>query len=122
MATKKYATLEEYLEDQPGLVQDRLRAIQSLIKAEAPDAKVGISYNIPAFKQHGYFIYFAGFKNHVSIFPAPGGAQWNQKFQGYTTSGKGTIQFQHDEELPLPLIREIIQYNLQKDQVRKKRP
>jgi uncharacterized protein YdhG (YjbR/CyaY superfamily) len=35
----------------------------------APDAKETISYQMPAFKQHGILVYFAAWKEHIGLYP-----------------------------------------------------
>ncbi|MDQ4140110.1 MAG: DUF1801 domain-containing protein, partial [Bacteroidota bacterium] len=81
------------------------------IKQAAPEAEETISYAIPTFTLKGtYLIYFAGFKNHTGIYPAP---RENSAFKDELASykgGKGTIQFPLNKPLPLDLITRIVQF------------
>ena len=65
--------IDEYIEGFPPDVQKILQKIRLTIRKEAPDAEEAIKYQIPAFVLHGNLIFFAGFKNHVSVYPAPRG-------------------------------------------------
>jgi len=67
---KIVASVDEYLDDFPPATRSMLGKIRSTIKAAAPKAEELISYGIPGYKYKGMLIYFAGFKNHVSIGPA----------------------------------------------------
>ncbi|MDE2385822.1 MAG: DUF1801 domain-containing protein [Alphaproteobacteria bacterium] len=102
-----------HIEAFPKPVQQRLNSIDKLIHKLMPKAERAISYGIPTFKQGGKnAVHFAGFKNHVSLFPgAAATAHFAPRLKAYKTS-RGTIQFQNDEELPLGLIEEIVRWRL----------
>lgn len=115
MAREKFSTVDEYHASFPDNVRERLDVIRKLVHDIAPELKEMISYNIPAFKRNKMVVYYAGFINHISIFPAPKGKEWEEDFKPYYTSGKGTIQFPHDKRLPLTLIKKIIKYRVSED-------
>ena len=77
MATKSKVAkdIDDYISDFPDDVQEVLQKIRQTIKKAAPKATETISYAIPCFMYEGYLIYFAGFKKHVSLYPAPRGAE-----------------------------------------------
>jgi uncharacterized protein YdhG (YjbR/CyaY superfamily) len=54
----------------------------------------------------------AGYKKHVSIYPAPRGVPEFRKELSKYKGGKGTAQFPSDEPLPMHLIRRIVKYRL----------
>jgi len=67
-----FNSIDEYIATFPKDVQKILEELRATIKAAAPDAEETISYNIPTFTLHGtYLIYFAGWKNHISMYPIP---------------------------------------------------
>jgi uncharacterized protein YdhG (YjbR/CyaY superfamily) len=106
-------SIDAYIEALPAEVQTRLRQIRKEIKKIAPRAEEAISYGIPAFNLNGtYLIYMAGYKKHVSIYPAPRGVQEFRKELSKYKGGKGTVQFPLDEPLPMDLIRRIVKYRL----------
>ncbi|HKZ66036.1 MAG TPA: DUF1801 domain-containing protein, partial [Chitinophagaceae bacterium] len=86
------------------------------IKNTVPDAEETISYAIPAFNLNKtYLVYFAGYKNHISLYPAPTGNETFEKEIAAYKSGKGTLQFPLDKPLPLSLITKIVKYRLKEN-------
>ena len=107
-------TIEEYITLQPAEMQPLLQSIRKTIHDAAPDAQETISYQMPAFKQDKILIWFAAFKNHISIFPKVKVIEaFKKQLAPYKTS-KGTIQFPIDEPLPLDLIAEIVRFAVKK--------
>jgi uncharacterized protein YdhG (YjbR/CyaY superfamily) len=83
------------------------------IKDVVPGAEETISYQIPTFKLNGsYLIYFAGWKNHVSLYPVPRGNDLFKKELSNYKGGKGTVQFSLDKPIPIPLIKKIVKYRI----------
>jgi uncharacterized protein YdhG (YjbR/CyaY superfamily) len=112
----KPKNIAEYTSPFPKNVQLRMEQIRATIKKAAPKAEEFISYGIPAFKlKDMLLIYYAGFKNHIGVYPAPtGDPGFKKDFEGYKTS-KGTVQFQHKEPLPLQLITKIVKFRIRKN-------
>lgn len=109
MAKTNFTSVDEYIKCFPGDVQKILMSVRNAIKEVIPDAEESISYQIPVFKLNGkVIIYFAGWVNHLSVYPKPrGNGELNKqlaKFKG----GKGTIQFPIDKPVPLSLIKKIV--------------
>ena len=68
---------------------------------------------MPTFKLNGtYLIYFAGYKNHIGIYPVPNNKEFEEDFSSYKTSGKGTIQFPLDKPIPTDLIKKIVEFRV----------
>ena len=116
MKRPKYATIEEYIANFPGDVQPVLEKIRSTIQKAAPKAEETISYQIPAFKLNGrILVYFAAFKNHVSLYPAPrSAAEFKDELADYR-GGKGTVQFPLEKPVPYDLIRSIVKFKLKQN-------
>lgn len=116
----KHESVDAYLEAIPDAtfraVLSRLRAI---IKEEAPDAEESISYGMPGYKLNGPLIYFAAFKNHLSLFPTGVVDHYSDELSGFRTS-KGTIQFTPDHPLSEDLIRRIIRDRIQENRSKKR--
>ena len=103
--------VDEYLDSFDLKTKKLLKQIRSTIKKTAPKAEEMISYGIPAYKiQDKALIYFAGFANHVSVYPAPRSATEFKKELAQYKGGKGTVQFPLDKPIPLDLIKRIINY------------
>jgi uncharacterized protein YdhG (YjbR/CyaY superfamily) len=111
---KKFTTIDEYIKLFPLEVRLRLNKIRELIKITAPKATEGISYGIPVFNQNGkYLIYFAGYKNHISIYPIPRGDDaFRLELLPYI-KGKGTLQFPLSEPIPFDLITKVIKQSIE---------
>ncbi len=105
----KINSIDEYIETFPEDTQKILKQVRRTIKAAAPEAGEKISYGIPTFTLNGkYLIYFAGWKNHISIYPIPiGDEAFNKEISQYV-AGKGTLKFQIDKPMPLKLISKIV--------------
>jgi uncharacterized protein YdhG (YjbR/CyaY superfamily) len=74
---------------------------------EASDATEYISYGMPGYKQNGYLLGFAAFKNHCSLFPGGTALDYADRLNDFRIS-KGTIQFTPDKPIPESLVREIV--------------
>jgi len=115
MKSKKagFDSMDDYIFSFPKNVQKILEELRATIKAAAPEAGEKISYGIPTFTLNGtYLIYFAGWKNHISIYPIPtGGEAFNKAVSKYV-EGKGTLKFPLDKPLPLKLIARIVKYRV----------
>jgi uncharacterized protein YdhG (YjbR/CyaY superfamily) len=108
-------TVDEYLKAFSPAIQTKLRKIRQTIKAAAPQAEEVISYGIAGYKYHGMLIFFAGFTNHVSVYPAPRGAEAFKKELADYKGGKGTVQFPLDKPVPLDLIKRIVKFRIKEN-------
>ena len=117
MITIKPNNIHEYITGFPEDVQKKLEQIRTTIKNAAPDAEETISYAIPTFKLDGsYVVYFAGFKNHISLYPAPRENEAFKKELSIFKGGKGTVQFPLHTPIPLNLITKIVKFRLREIQ------
>lgn len=114
MKSKKgFTSVDEYIAACPEDSQSLLQKIRKTIKTIAPDAKEKISYQIAAFELNGKnLVHFAGWKNHVSIYPTPEGTEAFNKAIAKYAGGKGTTKFALDKPLPLKLIRQIVKFRV----------
>jgi uncharacterized protein YdhG (YjbR/CyaY superfamily) len=105
--------IDQYINTFPGEVQDRLKQVREEIRKQAPEAEESMSYGMPAYKLHGKpLVYFAGYKNHIGFYATPTG---HEAFAGELSKykqGKGSVQFPLNEELPLDLIRRIVEFRV----------
>jgi uncharacterized protein YdhG (YjbR/CyaY superfamily) len=110
---KSYETIDAYLADTPLGKRAALEHIRQLVQQYVPDAEESISYGMPTFKYNKKaLIYFAAFKDHLSIFPTSTPVEaLEEKLRGYATA-KGTIHFTLDNPLPDALIKEILDARL----------
>src|SRR5262245_7526284 len=112
MAKTGFKSVDEYIALQPAPMQRLLKRVRSTIRNAMPGAEEVISYQIPAYKLHGrVVIYFAGWKEHYSVYPATGGlvAALKDDLAPYKLS-KGTIRFPLSEPVPVKLIEQIAKF------------
>jgi len=106
--------VDAYIEALPEAPRAVLEQLRSTIRAAAPDAVEGISYNMPAFYLGTRFLVsYAAFKRHLSLFPASGEIerQLGEQLKN-NLAGRGTIQFTVDKPLPDDVVREIVRIRL----------
>lgn len=102
---------DEYISDLPAETQKIMKQLRALIKKIIPKADEVISYGIPAFKMNGKaVIFFAAFKNHIGLYPAPRSNEAFKKELSAYKGGKGTVQFPLDKPLPIGLITRIVKF------------
>jgi uncharacterized protein YdhG (YjbR/CyaY superfamily) len=105
---QKAASVDEYIANAPKDVQGKLKQLRGLIKEVVPDSEERISYGMPFYGYKGRLVYFAYAKDHIGLYAIPGYLQeHNSEIKKYQT-GKSTISFPLSEDLPLPLIKELI--------------
>ncbi|TCD03762.1 iron chaperone [Pedobacter psychroterrae] len=121
MITTKTDSIEAYISGFPKHIQEILEQIRSTIKSVAPDASEAIKYAIPTFILNGNLVHFAGYKNHIGLYPAPSGMkQFEEEIAMYKT-GKGTLQFPIDQPMPLDLIARIVKFRVQENEAKTKK-
>ncbi|CAN5606526.1 DUF1801 domain-containing protein [soil metagenome] len=121
MTAAKPNNINEYIAGFPKETQKVLEQIRATIKKAIPDAEETMSYAIPTFKLNkNYIIYFAAYKNHVSLYPAPRGVEAFKETLAAYKGGKGTVQFPLDKPIPLNLITRIVQFRIKEHPAKKR--
>jgi len=106
-------TVDDYISNFPKDVQTSLRKIRATIKKAAPKANERISYGMPFYEYGGKgyagrLIYFAAFKQHISLFIVPGlGSTLPAALKKYHVS-KATYQFPYDTPIPHALLERTV--------------
>jgi uncharacterized protein YdhG (YjbR/CyaY superfamily) len=103
--------IDDYIAALPPDQARALSALRATVAAAAPDAAEAVSYSMPAFKLNKkVLIYYAAFKDHLSLFPASGSVmdKLADELRAHFT-GKGTLQFTPDKPLPDDLVRQIVE-------------
>jgi uncharacterized protein YdhG (YjbR/CyaY superfamily) len=103
-----FASVDDYIASFPDDVQVVLQEVRRLVHSVAPDAEESISYNLPTLKLDGRpLVYFAGWKEHVSLYPVPGGDEEFLHLVAPYLSGKGTARFPLTHPMPHDVITAI---------------
>ena len=110
---EKSPKIDEYIAAFPEDVREALETMRRVIREAAPGAVEAISYGIPTFKLKGKnFVHFAGFRNHLSLFPTSSPIPvFEKELAPYSTS-RGTVRFPLGEPVPYDLIRRMTDYRL----------
>jgi uncharacterized protein YdhG (YjbR/CyaY superfamily) len=109
----KYKDIDEYIASFPKETQKILVQIRSAIKKASPEAGETIKYGMPTFTLRGNLIYFAAFKNHIGIYPAPSGDEAFKKEISPFKGAKSTLRFPLDKPIPLELITRIVKFRVE---------
>ena len=112
MRKADFTNVDEYISAQAKTAQVVLRRVRSTLRKALPGAEEVISYKIPAYRLHGRIVlYFAGWKQHYSLYPA--GERLVAAFKDQLAScklSKGTIRFPLCEPVPVKLIEHIAKF------------
>ena len=103
----KFTSHDEYIASMPSDVQEILLKVQALVEANLPKARRCISYGIPAYRDGKIFFYFAGFKNHLGVYPP---LREDKKLIAELApyrNAKGNLTFRYNEPIPYELIRRV---------------
>ena len=102
-------SVDEYISEQPETLRPKLEQVRAAIRKAVPEAVEGIGYRMPGYKLRGKpMLYFAGFKEHYSLFAASGTffAALEEELKGYDLR-KGTVHFPLTKPVPVKLISQI---------------
>ena len=85
-----------------------LRQLRRVIRSCAPEATERLSYQMPYYAYFGRLVYFAAFKNHISLFV------WGRPMKVYAKqverykASKATLQFPIGTKVPVELVKKLI--------------
>jgi uncharacterized protein YdhG (YjbR/CyaY superfamily) len=108
-------SVDEYIAGFPAAMQKVLEEVRALIRASAPGATETISYAIPTFDLNGHLVHFAGYRNHIGLYPGPSGIEaFREELKPYK-SARGSVQFPLGQPLPMDLIRRIVELRVEEN-------
>lgn len=108
----KPKTIEEYIYSAPAEVQERIWKLHECIRSAAPGAKEELKWRMPAYSYLKILVTFAVFKKHIGFYPMPSAIEAFAKELAKYKTAKGSVQFPHDQPLPIPLIRKIVRFRV----------
>ena len=110
-----FQNIDGYIALQDLEKQQKLRELRTIISKVVPaETKETIAYKMPTFRYNGNLIHFAQFKNHIGIYPGPDPIEaFKEQLSCYKTS-KGAIQIPNNKPLDEELIKNLVQYNVDK--------
>ncbi len=114
----KPADVDEYIAGYPPDVQVLLKRIRKTIRKAAPEAVETIKYDIPTYVQHGNLVSFAGYKQHIGVYPIPAGDAAFQADIAPHSTKKSTARFPLDQPVPYDLIGRLVQFRVKEQQAK----
>lgn len=106
MATKP-ADIDGYLSALPDGARAVIEELRRIIKAVAPTAVEGISYDMPAFTYRGRrLLYFGAWKDHCALYGLS--VEGHQSELAPYDASKGTIRFPLGQPLPEALVNTLV--------------
>lgn len=106
MAKTDFKSVDEFIAARDASEHEVLRGIRAAIREGAPNAEEVISYQLPAYKHHGFVVYFGAATKHYSLSFPPTGRVFDEfaaELAGFKVS-KSTIQLPKDKPIPYGLI------------------
>ncbi len=101
-------TVDEYVASFPDDVAERMRRVRAAILAEVPSPEEKMRYGIAAVMLGGrYALHYAGWKQHIGIYPVPTLPEPLESEVAPLRSGKDSVTIRHSAELPDELISRI---------------
>ena len=106
---KRFAMIDEYISTFPEEIQAVLEKVRQTIHKAAPEATETMSYGMPTFNLNGkHLVFFAGWKQHISLYPLPAGDEAFQQELSHYKRAKGSIQFPFDKPIPYDFVEQIV--------------
>ena len=112
---QKPTDIDGYISQFPPDVRAVLRDVREAIRRAAPEAEETISYQMPAFRQHGILVYFAAWKKHIGLYPPTSGGTAIERAVARYAGPKGNLQFPLAEPMPVALIERIVKLRVKQD-------
>ena len=108
-------TVEAYLASFPPDIQVILQRVRESILDVVPGAEEKISYGIPTVSLGGkHFVYFAGWKHHVGIYPVPrADGELEQALAPYRAV-KDSLNFPYAKPIPYDLIVRVAEFLMER--------
>lgn len=117
--------LRTYLATLPAKLRRQVLTLHDAIRSAAPEATESFGYGMPAFKLAGKnFVWYGAWKNHISFYPLSDETRraLADDLAAYDTSGKGTIRFRPDEDLPTSLVIQLVRARIAELRIKAKIP
>src|SRR5947199_3634157 len=83
--------IDDYIARLPADVQVVFQKVRQIILDTASDATEMISYQMPAFKQHGILLYVGAFQKHIGMYPPISGDEVIEKAIAKYAVPKGNL-------------------------------
>jgi len=117
LADQKFGSVGGYIGSFPADVRAILEHVRRAILDAVPGAGETISYHMPTIPLGGrLLLHFAGWKHHISLYPAPVGDEALERRLGPYRSAKSTLKFPLSQPVPYDLIAQVAELSLRQRQ------
>jgi uncharacterized protein YdhG (YjbR/CyaY superfamily) len=112
VASKRPATVAEYIAAAPLEGQPHLRRLRAILRSVAPNADEVIKWGAPFYVNPRFLFSFSAFRHHCVLAPTPAAlAAFSKELAKHQTT-KNYLKIPYDEPLPENLIRKIAKYRI----------
>lgn len=112
MPASKPQNIDEYISAFPADIQALLQSIRATVRKAAPEAEEDMRYGMPTFRWHGNVLYFAAYRNHIGVYPAPRENEAFREELAQYEGAKGTLRLPLDRPIPHDLIARIVRFRM----------
>jgi uncharacterized protein YdhG (YjbR/CyaY superfamily) len=105
-------TFDSYAGGFPPDVELALHQIRDIILDAVPDAEFSIKYTMPLFTRDDFYIYVAGWKKHIGLYPIHRAPPALEKLIAPYRSAKDTVRFFYSKPIPYDLVTKIVRARL----------
>lgn len=105
---KQVKDVDEYIENAPEEVKEKLQQLREIIKEIAPNALEKLSYGMPYYGYKGRLAYFAYAKEHIGLYIPPPVIEIHEKELKKYGTARATVRFPIKEKLPILLIKKLL--------------
>ncbi|WP_460628008.1 iron chaperone [Intrasporangium mesophilum] len=113
--TPRFESVDDYIDSYPEETRAQLAQVRTAIQETAPQAHEKISYGMATFTMDGRpLVYFAGWKNHIGLYPVPTGDPAFEAAIGPYRRAKDTVRFPTSRPVPLDLVAQITELCLRR--------
>ncbi len=103
--------VDHYISRFPDRAQTALQQVRRRIHAVVPDAGEAIRYDMPTITVGGRsLVHFAGWKQHLSMYPVPDGDADFERDMAPFRSGRSTAKFRYGEPIPAGLVERLVTF------------
>ena len=111
-------TVAAYIAAASPQARPMLRLLRAAIRSAAPAAEETISYRIPYYSHHGRLVYFAAFRNHVSLYVMGASKKiYAKEIEKYQTS-KSTLRFPIGTRVPVLLVKKLVRARVKENEAK----
>lgn len=109
-------TVDEYIDQFDEKTKQKLIELRNAIQEVAPNASEKIAWGSPTYYHNGFLVQFEAYKKNIGFYCSLAAiSSFKEELLHYKTNEKNTIQFPLDKEIPLELVKKIVQFRIEEN-------